>query len=348
MLLIVTSLLCCAPVAKSCLQCDSKIRLLNEDFGLSAPTVAEQIEIHMICHHAYETYKETSLQRMGVIDPSTLYRARTEYQSEFDRFLKTKHTGPLTFEAVQIMEKGRRILEKHLDIFIRDGLCPNACGLLKQRVIDCVSCRYKIYMCPSPSGQQDCGEYPVQAEEGGQAVLNCFVPWHRLLVGKSEYHYSWAPGVPGTKKLNQSDFRPLVVTDDSSVILNQLHVDEQGTYRCSLRENETVFYQVTFSVTVSPLPNQTRRPPVTLPTPPPGDEYSPFLHTQGWLAPLVALVTALSLAASVGLAVVLGEQRRSQRGGGGGGRTNTHTTRSDGDQVLSRMKMEVKIVAKCK
>ncbi|XP_055367149.1 izumo sperm-egg fusion protein 1 isoform X7 [Betta splendens] len=319
MLLIVTSLLCCAPVAKSCLQCDSKIRLLNEDFGLSAPTVAEQIEIHMICHHAYETYKETSLQRMGVIDPSTLYRARTEYQSEFDRFLKTKHTGPLTFEAVQIMEKGRRILEKHLDIFIRDGLCPNAC------------------------------EYPVQAEEGGQAVLNCFVPWHRLLVGKSEYHYSWAPGVPGTKKLNQSDFRPLVVTDDSSVILNQLHVDEQGTYRCSLRENETVFYQVTFSVTVSPLPNQTRRPPVTLPTPPPGDEYSPFLHTQGWLAPLVALVTALSLAASVGLAVVLGrEQRRSQRGGGGGGRTNTHTTRSDGDQVLSRMKMEVKIVAKCK
>lgn len=47
-------------------------------------------------------------------------------------------------------------------------------------------------------------------------------------------------------QLNESDFRPLVVTDDSSVILNQLHVDEQGTYRCSLQGNETIFYQVTF------------------------------------------------------------------------------------------------------
>lgn len=26
-------------------------------------------------------------------DPSTLYRARTEYQTEFDRFLNTDHTG---------------------------------------------------------------------------------------------------------------------------------------------------------------------------------------------------------------------------------------------------------------
>lgn len=26
-------------------------------------------------------------------DPTTLYRAKTEYQSEFDRFLKTKLTG---------------------------------------------------------------------------------------------------------------------------------------------------------------------------------------------------------------------------------------------------------------
>lgn len=61
------SLLCCATVAKSCLQCDSKVRRLNEDLGLSAPTVAEQIEIEMICNHAYVTYKETSLERMGVI-----------------------------------------------------------------------------------------------------------------------------------------------------------------------------------------------------------------------------------------------------------------------------------------
>lgn len=39
----------------------------------------------------------------------------------------------------------------------------------------------------------------VQAEEGGQVVLDCLQPWHHLLRGKPEYHYSWAPGVPGTK-----------------------------------------------------------------------------------------------------------------------------------------------------
>lgn len=50
-------------------------------------------------------------------------------------------------------------------------------------------------------------------------------------------------------QLNESDFRPLVVTDEPSVILNQLHVEEQGVYRCSLQGNETVFYQVIFLLT---------------------------------------------------------------------------------------------------
>lgn len=61
------ALLCCVHTASSCLQCDSRVRLLNEDLVLSAPTVAEQIEIKMICDHAYVTYRETSLERMGVI-----------------------------------------------------------------------------------------------------------------------------------------------------------------------------------------------------------------------------------------------------------------------------------------
>ncbi|KAM9360345.1 izumo sperm-egg fusion protein 1 [Symphorus nematophorus] len=307
MLLILVFLLCCIPAAKTCLQCDRRIRLLHEDFVLSAPSVNNQIEMKKIRDYAYETYKETSRERKGVIDPTTLYRARTEYQSEFDRFLKTQHTGSVTFEAIQIMEKGRKILEKHLDTFIRDGLCPNKCGLLKRRVMDCFSCRYKIYICPSSSGQQNCSEYPVQAEEGGQAVLNCFRPWHRLLLGKPEYHYSWAPGVPGSKNLNEKDFRALVVTDDSSVVLNQLRVDEQGTYRCSLQgRNGTIFYQVTFLLTVSPLLDQTQRPVISLPPLPHGDNYSPFQPTAGLLVPVIAMVTALSLAASVGLTVVLG------------------------------------------
>ena len=51
-------------------------------------------------------------------------------------------------------------------------------------------------------------------------------------------------------QLNESDFKALVVTDDSSVVLNQLHVAEQGTYRCSLQgRNGTVFYRVTFLLT---------------------------------------------------------------------------------------------------
>ncbi|XP_034548247.1 izumo sperm-egg fusion protein 1 isoform X2 [Notolabrus celidotus] len=317
MLLVLVSLLCCVCSAEACLQCDRKIRLLHEDFALSAPTVDDQIELKKICDHAYVTYRETSRQRKGVIDPTTLYRARTEYQIEFDRFLKTQQTESVTFEAIMIMEKGRKILEKHLDIFIRDGLCPNKCGLLRRRIMDCFSCRYKMYICPSPSGQQDCGEYPVQAEEGGQAVLNCLLPWHRLLLDRSEYHYSWASGVPGTKKLNESDFSTLVVTDDSTVILNQLHVNEQGTYCCSLQgQNGIIFYRVTFLLTVTPLSVQTHRPVLTLPTLPHGDNYSPFLPTDDLLVPIIAMVTALSLAASVGLTVVLGlmiKQRKATK-----------------------------------
>ncbi|KAM3610230.1 uncharacterized protein V6R79_001010 [Siganus canaliculatus] len=306
MLLMLVSLLCSVPAVKTCLQCDRRIRRLHEDFILSAPTVDNQIEMKKIRDHAYVTYKETSRKRKGVIDPTTLYRARTEYLSEFDRFQKTQHTGSVTFEAIQIMEKGRKILEKHLDMFIRDGLCPNKCGLLRRRVKDCFSCRYKTHICPSPTGQQDCGEYPVHTEEGGQAVLDCFLPWHRLLLEKTEYHYSWAPSVPVAKKLNEADFKSLVVTRDSSVVLNQLHVDEQGTYRCSLRDqNGSVFYQVTFPLTVAPLPDQTPRPVITLPPLPHGDNYWPFQPTDELLVPLMAMVTALSLAAVMGVAVLL-------------------------------------------
>ncbi|KAM7391365.1 hypothetical protein PAMP_022061 [Pampus punctatissimus] len=216
MLLMLVSLLCWVTAAKACLQCDRRIRLLHEDFSLSAPTVIDQIELKKICDYAYVTYRETSQERRGVI------------------------------------------------------------------------------------------EYPVQAEEGGQAVLNCFLPWHRLLLGKPEYHYSWAPGVPGTKKLAENDFKALVVTADSSVVLNQLHVDEQGTYRCSLLDqNGTNFYRVTFLLTVAHLPAQTRRPLITLPSPPLyGDNYSSF-RSEDLLMPIIAMLLALSLAGCMGLTFVL-------------------------------------------
>lgn len=51
-------------------------------------------------------------------------------------------------------------------------------------------------------------------------------------------------------QLNENDFKVLVVTEDSSVVLNQLQVNEQGTYRCSLQDqNGTVFYRATFLLT---------------------------------------------------------------------------------------------------
>ncbi|XP_069379600.1 izumo sperm-egg fusion protein 1 isoform X2 [Paralichthys olivaceus] len=236
MLLILVTLLGCVLAADACLQCDRRVRLLHEDLALSAPTVADQIEMTKICDHAYVTYRDTSRERKGVIDHTTLYRASTEYQSEFDDFLKTQHSGSVTFEAIQIMEKGRRILETHLDTFIRDGLCPNMCGLLNRRVMDCFSCRYKIYVCVSPSGQQECG--------------------------------------------------------------------------------------------VVPLPDEPHQSPATLPTLPPGDEHSSFQPTEDLLVALIATVTALSLAASVGLIVILGmlmKQRGSCKGGGRRGKTTQST-----------------------
>ncbi|TWW60126.1 hypothetical protein D4764_05G0002160, partial [Takifugu flavidus] len=121
-------LLCCVSAVRTCLQCDRRIRHLHDNFILSAPSIADQIELKKICDHAYATYKDASLEREGLIDVTTLYRVRTEYESEFDRFLKTPNTGSVTFGAIQIFDKGREILEKHLDKFILEGLCPNKCG----------------------------------------------------------------------------------------------------------------------------------------------------------------------------------------------------------------------------
>ncbi|KAF7653577.1 hypothetical protein LDENG_00081260 [Lucifuga dentata] len=299
MLLMLAFLLCCLPALNACLQCDRDIRNLHEDFILSSPCVENQIQMQQIRDQTYVSYRQTSQKRKGVIDSVTLYRTSTEYQNEFNRFMTNLQPGCM---ALFIMAKSRNILEKHLDVFIREGLCPNKCGLLNQRVMDCFTCRFKTYKCSSPSHQQDCGEHTLQAEEGGQAVLDCFLPWHRLVLGKPEYHYSWAPGVSGTEKLSESDFRSLVVTEDSSVVLNQLHVDETGTYRCLLQNQKgVIFSKVTFLLTVTPLPTQTGKT-LTLPILPDAD-YS----ADNLLVPvLIAVVTALGLVASVGFTVVLG------------------------------------------
>lgn len=70
MMLMLVFLLSSIPALMACLQCDHRIRLLHEDFILSAPTVNDQIEMKKICDHAYVTYKETSWQRKGIIGES--------------------------------------------------------------------------------------------------------------------------------------------------------------------------------------------------------------------------------------------------------------------------------------
>lgn len=305
-------LLCFVPQLRACLQCDRTVRLMLEDYILSEPNVLKQIELQKITDQGLVGFRETSDQYKGVIDFTTLYRAKTEFLSEFDRFRKT--TTGSTSEAIQIMEKGREILEKYLILFIPDGLCPNKCGLLVRRVMDCTSCLYKTYICPSPTGQQDCGEFPVNAEEGDQAVLDCFLPWHRLLLGKPEYHYSWAAGVPKIKKLEESDFRVLVVTDEASVVLNQLHVEEEGTYRCLLQnQTGTVFYKVTFLISVRALPTQTQKPVITFPPLHLDNTPLTMQSYDALLVPLISTVIAACLAASLGLAILLRVIRKDQK-----------------------------------
>nr|XP_046204276.1 izumo sperm-egg fusion protein 1 [Oncorhynchus gorbuscha] len=282
-LLCLLSLLCCVPAGRPCLQCDRRVRLLHEDYLLAAAsaTIEDQIELKKILDYAYVTYTTTSNQYSGVI-------------------------GPLTFEAIQILEKGRKILEKHLQTFVQKGLCPNKCGLLYQRVMNCLSCQYKLHTCPSTT--QDCGEYPVEAAEGGQAVLDCFLPWHSLVVGRPDYHYTWAPGTQRTANLTEGDFRVLVVTEDSSVVLNQLHVDEEGMYRCLLTDGKgTVLSRTHFLLTVTPSPVPTPRSLLTLPSLPPSYDASPISHPPtDLLLVIIIMVTALSLTVSLALAIAFG------------------------------------------
>ncbi|XP_061673728.1 izumo sperm-egg fusion protein 1 isoform X1 [Syngnathoides biaculeatus] len=294
-----------AAVTEACLQCDRKIVNTNEDFSLSSPSMEVQINLKLIIQESYNRYKKTSQERKGVIDPTTLYRVKTEYLSEFERSMKA-NTGPPHTKLIRVMNDGDRMLGKHLDKFIGERLCPNQCGLLKRRVMDCTSCKYRMYSCPSPSGKVDCGEHPMRAEEGGQAVLDCFRPWHSLLLGSPEYHYTWAPAVSGDAKLNESDFRNVVVMEDSSLVLNQLHVSDQGVYRCSLEgQDGAVFYRVAFPLTVTPGPTRRPRASVKRPAPAPEDDGSLFQSSGGALATLMAVVSALSLAGSLVFVAVI-------------------------------------------
>ncbi|RXN05986.1 izumo sperm-egg fusion 1 [Labeo rohita] len=108
------------PRVSCCLQCDQVVRYVHEDFlsSVKGITVRDQIELKQIIEHAYVNFRDTSRLSRGVIDPTTLYRARTEYQSEFKRHWKEDRTGSIQWDMINILEKGKRILQKHLEIFV--------------------------------------------------------------------------------------------------------------------------------------------------------------------------------------------------------------------------------------
>ncbi|XP_028852197.1 izumo sperm-egg fusion protein 1 [Denticeps clupeoides] len=260
-------LVCVLPAVEPCLQCDRVIKYLHDDFidKLTGDTLQDQADIKDIIDHAYVTYKETSNRFHGVIDPTTMYRARTEYQSEFERFWKDEHSSYIKWEIIMIVVKGRQILEKHLKIFDGEGLCPNKCGLLYQTLINCTSCQYELHTCLSTTYPKSCGEHHMLMEEGGEVVLNCYLSWHSLITGQVEYHYYWRPQNVGSQTFSLvSSFETLVVTTESKIVLNQLQVDEAGLYLCLLKDKHgTVFSQIKFNLTIYPL---LRTSPVPIPT----------------------------------------------------------------------------------
>ncbi|KAK2898844.1 hypothetical protein Q8A67_010262 [Cirrhinus molitorella] len=308
-----------------CLQCDQVVRYVHEDFlsSVKGITVRDQIELKQIIEHAYVNYRHTSRLYRGVIDPTTLYRARTEYQSEFKRHWKEDRTGSIQWDMINIVEKGKRILQKHLEIFVAQGLCPNKCGLLYQRVMNCTSCQYGLFTCLSATPPLDCGEHHVEADEGEEVVLDCFLPWHTLVVGQTEYHYSWQPGEKNLS--HEGEYEALVVTEESKIVLNQLKVNEEGTYRCLLQDQKgTALSRTYFKLKVKPLASTTPRLIVTLPSLPSGYGSTPHSLQRSSFIIILVLLTVLSITGSLVILVNLRvtmkrqeEERDSRRGGEG-------------------------------
>ncbi|KAK3540390.1 hypothetical protein QTP70_030417 [Hemibagrus guttatus] len=289
-------LVCVIPGIKSCLQCDLAIRHMHDDFMATKQklTVQEQIDLKKILTHAYVTYQDTSTQLSGVIDLTTLYRAQTEYQSEFRRHWQELSTGSIQWDMIKILEKGKRILKKHLEVFVAEGL-------LFQSVMNCSSCQYGLHICQSDTPPKDCGAHHLLAKEGEQVVLDCFLPWHTLVVGHAEYYYSWKRGA--TKFSAEDEFEILVVTKDSKIVLNQLSVSEQGVYRCFLLDQHgTTLSHTHFMLIVTPMPTSPPRQIPTLPSLPHVDVKHVQVHKDTLIIAL-ALLAVLSISGS--LAIIL-------------------------------------------
>ncbi|KAL2086268.1 hypothetical protein ACEWY4_017327 [Coilia grayii] len=309
--------LCASNSAQSCLQCDRVVVFIHDEFFLSQKglSVQEKKDLRDVINHGYVTFKEASWPYQGVIGPTTLYRARTEYHSEFKRFWQSERgKNSIHLDMMTILSKGLTILQKHLARFFKEGV-------LYQTVMNCDTCLYEQRTCLSATPPLDCADHHVEAEEGDQVVLDCFLPWHSLITEPKDYHYSWSNS--SHTVTSEDEFQVLVVTPDSNVVLNQLTLAEQGVYRCLLQgRSGTVFSRTRFTLNVSALPLTTPRPVLTLPVVPQRvDGVKLHPHT---LTIALGLISGLSLAASLTLLITLGrvmvkrQSNRMEKGRSGG------------------------------
>ncbi|XP_039596863.1 izumo sperm-egg fusion protein 1 [Polypterus senegalus] len=257
--------------ARGCLQCDRSITQVHGDF-LEEHT--GRPELKKVIDGTYEDFKKASSISHDVVDSSTLYRMRTEYESEFQKFAGSKLQGPeVLFELINIMEKGKEILQKHLVEFVKTGFCPNKCGVMYQEVVNCKSCDMTVQYCPTPEANRLCGEFTLQVMEGEEIVIDCFLPWHSLARSKKEYQFSRALKL---KTRQNEDFQVFAVTKEPRLVLNQVTKEDEKEYRCLLLSiNDTVLTTMFYEVKVQHQQNPTHQTIRTVPTLPPDEETRP-------------------------------------------------------------------------
>ncbi|XP_072563546.1 uncharacterized protein [Paramormyrops kingsleyae] len=260
-----------------------------------------------ICTYRFsQDHLELLFNSIRASDATTLSRASKEYRTEIDMLLHdvSLHTEQDRENVTKdMMDKGRRILQENLETFVHTGLCPNKCGLLYQRVINCYTCASEIRTCPSPPDRSTCGERHLEAEEGSSAVLDCSFPWHNLVEGDKVYQFSRYSNPAGK-------FMVFSATSSSSVVLNNINLDEQGVYQCRLLDSKNkVLTSLKYRLTVKP-----SAPTTPVPTLPPDDSGSlPPELPKDLLAAFVAAVIVLGLAGCCGLAVAFGLALRRER-----------------------------------
>ncbi|KAM8865373.1 izumo sperm-egg fusion protein 1 [Synchiropus picturatus] len=302
MLLILVPLICCVSATSACLQCNEEVRNQHENYILLAPSLEEQLSLKQIMDEVYGRYEKTSMKWNGVIARGTLFRVREEYRNEFNKFLKKQGGEFQIGQFIQVVERANEILNQHMR---NTELCFNQCGILRRRVMDCVKCRWIVHECPSPTGSVDCGVTQLKAMDGEFAKIDCNQPWHNFVFGSLVYDFSFAPGTT-------RDFTPLRRQSKPSVVLNMISVRNQGTYRCSLQNENQTIYEVEIYLAVTP------RPPSRKIVPVPPEVLEPkmdffLLQVNVMYCVVISFSSAMNIYIMKSLWIVIFERRKRNR-----------------------------------